>query len=254
MTTFDAVKLGSLPAACMLLFTLLGLGKDVPPTIAGAMQHFAAGVLLCTVGTELLPEMVGAEGLEQNVAVGVGFFLGVALLILLGVLIPEHEDDNEEDINKKYSGDDNHEDEKENPRSFRANRQSLISAASHCKEFCNSPTRSGVTARTVVAKEESPLLPSTQGNGAKAFPLALVLAIAIDSALDGLLIGIACAAGPSAGPMMSASLSVEMSFLGLTLATALHGHPATKSIPASILGPLIRKSFKNDNKTQLSLF
>jgi ZIP family zinc transporter len=73
----------------------------------------------------------------------------------------------------------------------------------------------------------------------KAFPTALVIALAIDSAIDGLLIGIAAAAGPSAGPMMSASLAVEMSFLGLTLATALHGHPTSKSFSASVLGPAV---------------
>ena len=75
----------------------------------------------------------------------------------------------------------------------------------------------------------------------KGFPFALISAIAVDSALDGLLVGIACAAGPSAGSMMAISLSVEMSFLGLTLATALHGQPKSKSVSASFLGPSVRE-------------
>ena len=191
----------------MLLFTLVGLGKEVPPTIAGALQHFAAGVLLCTIVTELLPEMVSAEGVAQNVAAGVGFFLGVAVLILLGILIPEHDDDDKEE--------NDHEEEKLQLTSLPLRQHSLMTVACQCREYCRFPRRSSSAVEAAVVKEESPLLSSTPENANKSFPLALILAIAIDSTLDGLLIGIACAAGPSAGPMMSASLTVEMSFLGL---------------------------------------
>ena len=38
---------------------------------------------------------------------------------------------------------------------------------------------------------------------------------------------------------MAGSLSVEMSFVGLTLATALQGLPAAQSVTASILGPVV---------------
>ena len=43
------VVLGGIPASFMLVLTLLVLGKKVPSSMAGALQHFAAGVLLCTL-------------------------------------------------------------------------------------------------------------------------------------------------------------------------------------------------------------
>ena len=89
MSPIAAITLSSVPAAAMLLFTLAGLNTEVSPSIAGALQHFAAGVLLCTVGTELLPAMVDAEGWHENAAAFIGFFSGVAVLIALGVILPE---------------------------------------------------------------------------------------------------------------------------------------------------------------------
>ena len=91
---------------------------------------------------------------------------------------------------------------------------------------------------------EKPPKPPTPLVKAKPFPLAFVLAVAIDSSLDGLLIGIASVAGPSAGPMMSASLSVEMSFLGITLATKLSGQRVSSAALAALVGPMCCKSTK----------
>lgn len=84
-----AMLLGMVPSFFMLTSTYIGLGKEVPEDMSGAMQHFAAGVLLCTVGTELLPQIVNAKGWAENTAAFIGFFLGVAVLILLGMFAPE---------------------------------------------------------------------------------------------------------------------------------------------------------------------
>lgn len=72
----------------------------------------------------------------------------------------------------------------------------------------------------------------------KALPLSFLAAIVVDSIMDGLLIGISGAAGPGAVIMMAGSISVEMGFVGLTLATACHGMPYTKAIPAALAGPI----------------
>jgi len=72
----------------------------------------------------------------------------------------------------------------------------------------------------------------------KALPMSFLAAIVVDSFMDGFLIGITGAAGPGATIIMAGSLSVEMSFVGLTLATACHGMPYSKAIPAALAGPI----------------
>ena len=74
--------LGGIPAACMLLCTLLGLQVRVPPMVAGALQHFAAGVLLSAIATELLPTLVEAKGFDANLGLTIGFVAGMGLLIV----------------------------------------------------------------------------------------------------------------------------------------------------------------------------
>ena len=46
MSPLTAITLGSIPAGCMLLCTMVGLNTRVSPAFAGALQHFAAGVLV----------------------------------------------------------------------------------------------------------------------------------------------------------------------------------------------------------------
>jgi len=180
----EAMQLASVPALAMLIFTLVGLKMKVPTKLVGALQHFAGGILLSTIALELLPEIVKAEGLMQNVASGVGFFSGVILFLVLNKVLPEEElplTNNNKNANQKNS-----------------DKQKIVAA----------------------------------------FPATFVAALSIDAGLDGLLIGIAMAAGPSAGTMLSASLSVEMAFLGLTLATALYGRRSSTSLPSAALGPV----------------
>jgi zinc transporter ZupT len=251
MSLISAMKLGGIPAACMLLSTFLGLGIEIPSTMAGALQHFAAGILLCSIGTELLPVLVKAEGFTENFAAGVGFFLGVAVLMLVGIVLPEEDDegDDEEgqeqfrkcasadnspvlDIVKTHPGTDA---EQKRP-SLRQRQHSLKAAAFH--HHCDKCKHDVLPS---LPEEERPLVATVKLKSVKAFPSALLVAIVVDSALDGLLIGIVTAAGPSAGPILAVSLTVEMSFLGLTLATALRNHRPIQTIPAAIVGPAFRK-------------
>jgi zinc transporter ZupT len=293
--TLRAIQLGAVPAACMALFTLMGLGKEVPVNLAGALQHFAAGILLCTIGTELLPEMVNAQGVSENVAAGVGFFLGVAVLILLGMFMPEEKEDEDDEKDGGGGGgggtaDNNDEDPvgvqlssiSAPPRRQQSifdgvllpgasssvrnrGRQSLIAVARQCS-VGGTASVTGTRTSSLAAPppsmsltEDTPLLssknddddPQNNTTTTKPFPATLLSAIAIDSALDGLLIGIASVAGPSAGPMMSLSLTVEMSFLGLTLATALNGQPNVQSYLASFLGPVVREYKQHTNKQKI---
>lgn len=267
--------LGGVPAFCMAVSTYIGLGRAVPLDIEGALQHFAAGVLLCTVGTELLPEIVKAEGWAENVAAFIGFFFGVTVLIVLGMFAPHPDPEEEEGSDGSLQeGDiDNGGVLEKSPtpeqklqlrqtkfvivgRKFRQ-RQSLRSSypklgVKRSQSLSSLPT---VTESDALISISDSTVPSYRAEevittdglkqndsnlseaSTKAFPLQFVLAVAIDSCLDGLLIGIASAAGPSAGPMMSASLSVEMGFLGLTLATTLSGQSFSKASLAALVGP-----------------
>ena len=225
--------LGGIPAIAMLSLTFIGLGIDVSHNIAGALQHFAAGILLCSIATELVPPMKDAEGFLEVFASAVGFFSGVFLMILVGVLFPEiEEDDDEEDVDlpvlplqSPFGG---------GPRqtSVSGRKSSLIAEAYKFQESSATPRK------IEIPSEYSPLNSGTGSVKTRAFPAAMLLTVSVDSILDGLLIGIATAAGPSAGPMLALSLCVEMSFLGLTLATAMAGQPKKKSIPAAFLGPV----------------
>jgi zinc transporter ZupT len=225
MLIANAVVLGGIPAIAMLLCTLVGLGMEVPHNFAGALQHFAAGILICSIATELLPAMKDATGFWEVFASGVGFFSGVTLMILVGILFPEAPENHRDD-------------EVENAESHLIKRTSSASGRSNSllsKAFKR--TDSTISAHRSVIAEGSPLI-GAGPTPAKVFPAAFLLTVCVDSILDGVLIGIATAAGPSAGPMLALSLCVEMSFLGLTLATAMAGQPSRNSIPASFLGPL----------------
>ena len=228
----QSIMLGFIPALAMLLCTLVGLGTVVPHDTAGALQHFAAGILICSIGIELLPAMKEASGFHEVFASGVGFFFGVTLMIVVGALCPEPDEDQEDETEKAKSPIITTPKSTAIPRnnSISGRKSSLLSKAyksSGSEEFQNPISQ---------ISEETPLVEAVVVKK-KHFPTALLVTVCVDSILDGLLIGIATAAGPSAGTMLSLSLCVEMSFLGLTLATAMVGHPSTLSVPAAFLGP-----------------
>jgi ZIP family zinc transporter len=241
MVAWESFTLGSIPAGFMLVFGIVGLHVSVNESITGALQHFAAGLLLCTIATELLPAMEAADGLASNVAVVLGFFGGVVLMISLGILLPEETDDDEDDEEEGV-------DMEETPP---VRRSSLIGSIDLSKGLRHRSHSYGAMARAsfvggsgcpVGIGELQPLNnleeKSLVNNSRKPkFPSVLLSAIAIDGFVDGLLIGIATAASSSAAAMMAASLSVEMGFLGITLSVALKGQKQLTSILASLVGP-----------------
>ena len=205
-----ALELGLVPAAGMNVVTLVGLQfASLPPKLVGALQHFSAGILLTTLAKELFPEMVKAQGLAENLASGIGFFSGVGVLILLGILLPEDDAHEPVEMNDEEAVADNVDQENTTPpkeTSLRNRRQSLVS-----KAFAVSSSN---------VEDEAPDVSVVL----QSLPVALLAAVAIDSALDGLLVGISTAVGdPKTGTLLAASLAVESSFLGLTLAAALQG-------------------------------
>jgi len=267
----STIIVGSIPAVCMLLFTIVGLKIKVPDALEGALQHFAAGVLLSAVGSELLPTLLKAKGVEENVYATIGFFLGMGVLIVLGALLPEahfHGGDDDHDDHGHGRGSTEFEEnigaQKRRASTASTSLRGMMALDSNGKEntkalslrqaakaintlYCTSCDR----IEEVGAEHEGQALLSSARSGSgdatlsehvaifdKALPLSFLAAIVVDSIMDSFLIGITGAAGPDASIIMAGSLSVEMSFVGLTLATACHGMPYSKAIPAALAGPI----------------
>lgn len=244
---------GLFPAACMFGFTVLGLGTKVPENLAGALQHFAAGLLLSAIGTELLPILLRASGFWENLGATIGFFSGMGVLILLGAILPDNDDDGAKSEESEPERD---------PRALVRRRSS--SAGSIRALSATARIRSSTVAKAIhqdyvkalsergqhIPNEVANLLEETTRTSitisadmttpttTKTLPWSFLVAVVVDSFLDGFLIGITGLAGPSTTTIMAASLSVEMSFVGLTLATACYGMPWQQSMPASLAGPL----------------
>lgn len=267
----NTLFVGSVPAICMLLFTVVGLNIKVPDDITGALQHFAAGLLLSAIGSELLPTLLQATGVRQNVYATVGFFAGMGVLIVMGVLLPEAHGHGPEDDHDHADADADADDEHGNNNLVAVKRNSSASGSLLAitggrlksanmslrdtaklihEEYCNACVKVDAAAGhdheskgLLVASSSISIADTTATTKAmdvveKALPMSFLAAIVVDSFMDGFLIGIAGAAGPGATIIMAGSLSVEMSFVGLTLASACHGMPYSKSIPAALAGPI----------------
>lgn len=66
-------------------------------------------------------------------------------------------------------------------------------------------------------------------------PLGLILTVGVDVLVDGLVLGIAFAAGQSAGVLLTIALTIEVLFLGMTIATELK---ETITSQLRIIGPV----------------
>ena len=189
--------------------------------------------------TELVPEMDAAEGFGMNIAVLLGFFGGVLLMISLGILLPEGDDDEDSDSDDVQQQ--HHHQERRASLVGSLNkglRQRSTGYIAMARKSCVLTTPGELL--TTPGERRSLLIQGEEEKKSSKYPSVLVSAIAIDGFVDGLLIGIttAAASSSSAGLMMAASLSVEMGFLGITLAVALKGQKSHMvSTLSSLVGP-----------------
>lgn len=256
-----ALSLGGVPAVGMAATTLVGLKLRTPPSVVGALQHFSAGILLTTVAKELLPEMVQAEGLTENLASGLGFFGGVALLIGLGQIL-EHGGGESSSSEEETPQDTEYVAKQTQSPTYRLRNRPLSrqkeafflegggieATPAGISNFLQEETTTEDTTPFIPEREDQhkeKLSYNTKSEDTRSFaqllPTAFLIAIAVDAALDGLLIGISTATGdPSTGNILSASLLVESSFIGITIATALRGSkvPQVVRAVAALVGPI----------------
>ena len=92
-------ELGSIPASIMLFGSLFTIFAPQPPpkAIAHAMQHLAAGIMICAIAMELVPPMRRAKDLSNVLALVLGFSLGVLVMVALSIFLHECESESEKE-------------------------------------------------------------------------------------------------------------------------------------------------------------
>mmetsp|Transcript_58181 Transcript_58181/g.101888 ORF Transcript_58181/g.101888 Transcript_58181/m.101888 type:complete len:266 (+) Transcript_58181:80-877(+) len=80
-----------IPAGVLVLSAVLGTMTKIPKTGEAMLQHFAGGVVLSAVASELVPEMKKTEA--SIWAIVLGFLLGVTMLLIIRKIFPEEDED-----------------------------------------------------------------------------------------------------------------------------------------------------------------
>lgn len=98
--TSKCAMLAAIPAVTMFLGGLTVLSPSSPPRrLVYAMQHFAAGMLLCSIAQELVPSLTKAKSSNSIAGLLIGFSLGVMLMIGLEAFVGEHDENENDDAN-----------------------------------------------------------------------------------------------------------------------------------------------------------
>jgi zinc transporter ZupT len=240
----QSLEMGAIPAAVMLIGSLVTILSPNPPpkVVAHALQHLAAGIMICAISMELVPPMARAQGRDSIIGLVLGFSMGVLVMIGLSIFLEEAEED----------------DDGEDSDPGAAESEALLSgelrdaaadgpgfrpvAGSRLAELRDSPrpgasTSGGDGPKSLVGQAyslaggrsesgSSAVADAVAGghrgsgiNGIRevrrpAFPWLFAFCVYVDSVMDGLLVGLALVTGNSAGVFMAAAMAVEMGFLG----------------------------------------
>ena len=80
MVSFTLITLyGLIPMGVAIIGGLVASLYTPKPKLTGALQHFVAGIVIGAVAIELLPKILH----QSSWTVGIGFVIGVALMVLL---------------------------------------------------------------------------------------------------------------------------------------------------------------------------
>lgn len=238
----QSALLAAVPASIMLFGSLATVLSPHPPPkiLAHALQHLAAGIMLCAISMELVPPLAAAQGRPAITGVVVGFCLGVLVMIGMSIIIDDGEDDSEASQGEGEAEETAGLLAEEDPNAERSSTrmQQINGQAVHSGRRGSSPHREdGQQQRHSMVTGAWNLLALPRGT--PPFPWVFAMAVWIDSAMDGLLVGLALVTGKSAGMFMAAAMAVEMGFLGLTFAAACTSQPRHRAVPAVVLGPIM---------------
>mmetsp|Transcript_23575 Transcript_23575/g.52967 ORF Transcript_23575/g.52967 Transcript_23575/m.52967 type:complete len:347 (-) Transcript_23575:428-1468(-) len=253
LVAMRSMELALIPSGVMLagsIFTVL-LPEPPPKMIAHALQHLAAGIVLCAISTELIPPLSQANDSQSIIGLILGFCLGVATMISLSIFLePDEEEDEvvsepevieeEEPLMRSPDAEFVNDEAPLNDYSDRAAGETELrcvgrNAVPQGRPASKEGSEDSKHSRSLINQARR----LAEGSDAsRPFPLLFAMCVYIDSVMDGLLVGISLIAGKSAGLFMAVALCVEMGFLGLTFAAACTGQPKYKAIPGVVAGPL----------------
>lgn len=222
-----------MPAVLMYLGTILAFKVTWAQShrVLCVTQYLSAGLLIAAVGDELIPKLLEQKDAPNkgwcDVAIAVGFFLGVGLMLLLERFLDD-DDDSEKSVENSVEA---------------ADKQSaLVSAGKADGNFNSAATGKSGTSRKsnrshTSLRRVSAALASGEGGNA-AVPWSVAVPIYVDSGVDGLLIGICCVASYQGGAIMATATSIEMFFLGVTFGAMIR-KCGPKRWAVGLLAPLI---------------
>ena len=159
----QAAVLVAFPVAASAIGSVIAVLRRPGPRLVGAIQHFAAGVVVAALAGEVLP------GLREEGNLGwaaTGFVAGVAVVLALAA--------------------------------YGRRRDAAASGPAG-----STAGAGGGGAATVV------------------LPLGLLVAVGIDLLIDGMLVGLGVTLGSTQGLILTIALTIEILFLGLSLAAEL---------------------------------
>lgn len=225
-----------IPTIAMLVGSLSLLGsRKISSFLLHVLQHFAAGVLLCAVATELLPPIVSrATHLRYKMWITLGFTLGVLVMISLGWLTEYLEDDGEDGPCEAQ------------PPTTRTPGGGVSRARAASRGMAESTTQTSVgesiDSESKMAQYGSASLDSAAEAGLGVVvvptPWATVLAIEIDSLIDGFLLGISYVVGQEKTMLVLAvAIAIEMGFVGVAYSGMLAKLPYKRKLPLLLAAP-----------------
>lgn len=163
---------------------------NVSLSVISALQHFASGILLCTIATEVIPGLHPHDPWGKT-GVTMGFLLGAFLLLVMARYDFRH-------WKRCYT---------------HTPHEEMDTAGDSGDIPGNSPGENlhQYTSINNVQKEKQ----------TDKIPTGLIAAVLLDGAVDGLFIGISCIGSLKMGLLASIALAIEMALLGISYSLAL---------------------------------
>ena len=180
----ECVCVAAIPASVMFIGSAFAIYSPRQPSknVIHAVQHLAAGILLCAISSELIPTIAEAKGTENLIGIIVGFTVGAIVMTALPWLL-EETDKGEESHHKLHDD-------------IEGGVNSKVS-----EKLCKSASANGMTGTVFLRRMKSKVFHMLEGiqdkgisvgdnNPCEPFPAVFAIAVYIDSAMDGLLVGI----------------------------------------------------------------
>lgn len=211
-TLLFAAGLSCVPAILMYFGTILAFKVTWAQShrVLCITQYLSAGLLVAAVGDELLPKLFeqkdGPNKGWCDVAIAVGFFLGVGLMLTLEHFLDDGDDSESSVENSLEAGD------KQSALVSASKADGNLNSAMSRRTGKSNSSRRSTRSHTSLKRVSAALASGESGNAA--IPWGVAVPIYVDSGVDGMLIGICCVASYQGGAIMATATSIEMFFFG----------------------------------------